>query len=209
MDLGLFAEIGAQLQDVEGVGLCIDTGHVGIRRARSRFAMLHPDLDIGELTAQDPRLPNLVEEVRDATAAALPAVLRPVNATAEFGATVHYHLHDGHPLIPGLPDHRSFLYRLPIPFVHDGRCSLAPLYGPAGLAQILHAAVQAGGAHPPSFTLEVHQAQGRLPLDDAADLFQHWRDLTNAEAMNYWLSVITANQILATTALRVRVANST
>ncbi|MGH3672577.1 MAG: hypothetical protein ACRDSH_18405 [Pseudonocardiaceae bacterium] len=201
MDLERFAEIGEQVQDVEGVGLCIDTGHVGIRRARSRFAMLHPGLHISELTTVDPRLPDLVGEVQDATAAALPALLHLINATAEFGATVHYHLHDGHPLIPGLADHRSFLYRLPIPFAHDGRCSLDPLYGPAGLARILHAAVQAGGAHPPSFTLEIHQAEGRLPLDDAADLFRHWRDLTNAERMNYWLSVITANYILATTAL--------
>lgn len=201
MDLGLFAGIGEQLQDVEGVGLCIDTGHVGIRQARSRFALLHPGLPLGELTTDDPRLPELVGEVQDATAAALPALLRLIDATAEFGVPVHYHLHDGHPLIPGLSDHRSFLYRLPIPFVHDGRCSLDPLYGPAGLATILHAAVQAGAAHLPSFTLEVHQAEGRRPLEDAAGLFRHWRDITNAERMNYWLSVVTANYILATTAL--------
>ncbi|MGH3777947.1 MAG: hypothetical protein ACRDRR_19810 [Pseudonocardiaceae bacterium] len=201
MDLGRFAEIGEQLQDVDGVGLCIDTGHVGMRCARTRFTALHPGLHFGELTTDDPRLPDLVGDVQDATAAALPALLRLINATAEFGATVHYHLHDGHPLIPELSDHRSFLYRLPIPFAHDGRYSLDPLYGPAGLARILHAAVQAGGVHPPSFTLEVHQAEGRLPLDDAANFFRHWRDLTNAERMNYWLSVITANHILATTAL--------
>jgi hypothetical protein len=128
-------------------------------------------------------------------------LLRLINATAEFGATVHYHLHDGHPLIMGLSDHRSFLDRLPIPFACNGRCSLDPFYGPAGLARILHTAVQAGGAHPPSFTLEVHQSEGSLPLDDAANIFRHWRDLTNAERMNYWLSLITANHIITTTTL--------
>jgi hypothetical protein len=44
MDPELFLEIGEGLRDADGVGLCIDVGHVGIRRARSRFAALHPDL---------------------------------------------------------------------------------------------------------------------------------------------------------------------
>jgi hypothetical protein len=29
----------------------------------------------------------------------------------------------------------------------------------------------------------------------------HWRDLTNAERMNYWLSVLAENHLLATTLL--------
>jgi hypothetical protein len=47
-----------------------------------------------------------------------------------------------------------------------------------------------------SFTVEVHQAEGRLPLADAAWLFRHWRDTTNAERMNYWLSVLSDNAML-------------
>ena len=47
-----------------------------------------------------------------------------------------------------------------------------------------------------SFTLEIHQVEGRLPLADAARLFTRWRDLTNAERMNYWLSVLGENALL-------------
>jgi hypothetical protein len=47
-----------------------------------------------------------------------------------------------------------------------------------------------------SFTLEVHQVEGRLPLADASRLFARGRDITNAERMNYWLSVLGENALL-------------
>ena len=74
------------------------------------------------------------------------------------------------------------------------------MYGPAGLASIVSTAVSAcpQGA---SFTVEVHQAEGRLPLADATRLFPHWRDLTNAERMNYWLSVLSENAMLISQAV--------
>ena len=43
---------------------------------------------------------------------------------------------------------------------------------------------------------------GRLPLGAASEIFGHWRDLTNAERMNYWLGVLADNHLLATTLLR-------
>jgi hypothetical protein len=69
------------------------------------------------------------------------------------------------------------------------------MYGPDGLAAIVSAA---SGTCPDgvSFTLEIHQVEGRLPLGDAAGLFPHWRDTTNAERMNYWLSVLSDNALL-------------
>jgi hypothetical protein len=63
-------------------------------------------------------------------------------------------------------------------------------------------ACRPGGA---SFTLEIHQVEGRLPLDDASRLFNHWRDLTNAERMNYWLSVLGENAILLSECLAASV----
>jgi hypothetical protein len=199
MDPGRFLEIGELLRDDDGLGLCIDTGHVGIRRARRRFAALHPGLRLGDLSADDPRLPDLVDDVQDAVASGLPAVVDLITSVGELGRTVHHHLHDGHPLVPGLPDHRSFLFRLPIPFVHVGRCSLDPLFGPAGLERILWAATSAAAT--PSLTLEIHQAEGRLPLGDAAHLFRRWVDLTNAERQNHLLAVIADNYAIATAAL--------
>ena len=131
---------------------------------------------------------------------ALPAVLATTRALGDIGKPVHFHLHDGHPLVPGLSDHFGFLTRLPIPFSYQGRQSLDPMYGPSGLAAILQTAIDACAGQA-SFTLEIHQAEGRLPIDDAARLFRHWRDTTNAERTNYWLSVLAENAVLATSCL--------
>jgi hypothetical protein len=57
-----------------------------------------------------------------------------------------------------------------------------------------------------SLTLEVHQAEGRLPLGPgASELFRHWMDLTNAERLNYWLSVFAENHMLAESYLKAAV----
>ncbi|MGH8902218.1 MAG: hypothetical protein ACRDYA_11185 [Egibacteraceae bacterium] len=206
LDLEQFVEIGERLRDLERVSLCIDIGHVGIRQARSHFASSHPGVDLAALDPQDARLPDLIADVEDAVASALPAVLEMTRLLGSIGKTVHFHLHDGHPLIPGLSDHFSFLTRVPIPFIHRGLRSLSPLYGPSGLTEILRAAISACGVERTSLTLEIHQAEGRLPLGDAAELFGHWHTFTNAERLNYWLSVIAANHVLATSALESAVS---
>jgi hypothetical protein len=204
MDLERFVEIGERLADIERVSLCIDIGHIGIQQARARFARAHPGMDLAALDPTDARLPDLIGDVEDAVGSALPAALETTRALGRLGKTVHFHLHDGHPLIPGLSDHFSFLTRIPIPFTYQGVRSLDPLYGPAGLAAVLGTAIDACRVERASLTLEIHQAEGRLPLGDpdAVALFRHWRDLRNAERQNYWLSVLTANHTLATAALR-------
>ena len=133
-------------------------------------------------------------------ASALPAVLFLIRSLGQVGKPFHLHLHDGHPLIPGLSDHVSFLTRVPVPFEHHGRRSLGPLYGPAGLAAIVQTAARDGGGGA-SLTLEIHQVEGRRPLADAAGLFGHWRDLTNAERMNHWLAVLGEHAALVAAAL--------
>jgi hypothetical protein len=198
-ELDAFVALGHRLRDIEHIGLCVDIGHVGIRHARRTFALSHAEPDLAALTSADPRLPDLVADVQAAVGSALPALLELLRALPESGPPLHLHLHDGHPLVAGLADHYTFLSRLPIPFEHDGRRSLDPLYGPAGLAAVVRTlATRAGGA---SLSLEIHQAEGRLPLADAAGLFQHWQDTTNAERMNYWLSVLAENAVLLTAAL--------
>ena len=201
-ELDWFVEVAELLEDLERVSMCIDVGHIGIRQARRHFADGHPSLELASLHPGDARLPDLVDDVQAAVGTALPAVLDVTRSLGRLGKPVHFHLHDGHPLVPGLSDHFSFFMRVPIPFEHDHRTSLPPMYGPAGLAAIASTAVEASGATGPSLTLEIHQAEGRLPLGDAADLFGHWRDLTNAERMNYWLNVLAENAALLDAALR-------
>jgi hypothetical protein len=195
-----FVAIGDALIDIERVGLCIDIGHVGIRQARREFAHRRPDLDrdLAGVRVSDPDLPEMVDDVQAAVAGALDVVLDLTRALAAQGKPVHFHLHDGHPLIDGLSDHFGFLGRVPVPFVHRGLASLDPLYGVAGLRQIAHTITRALGPSLATVTLEIHQHGGRLPLPpaDARQLFGHWRDLTNAERMNFWLRELAENATL-------------
>jgi hypothetical protein len=104
--------------------------------------------------------------------------------------------------VPDLSDHLSFLFRFPVPFRYRGACSLDPMYGPAGLDAIIGRAIESVPADRLTLTLEVHQAEGRLPLAAGArPLFRQWADPTNAERFNYWLSVVADNYLLATTAV--------
>jgi hypothetical protein len=196
LDRGWFVEVAERLQAAERVSCCIDVGHIGLRQATARFERRHPGLDLKKLSPVDDRLPGLVADVQDAVGSALPHVLDVTESLGRLGKHVHFHLHDGHPLIPGLRDHFSFLTRLPIPFSHEGRRSLSTMYGPAGLASIVSAAIGACAPQGVSFTFEIHQVDGRLPLGDAAWLFPHWQDTTNAERMNHWLSVLSENAML-------------
>jgi hypothetical protein len=191
-----FVEVAERLRDAERVSCCIDVGHIGIRQASARFRRSHPDLSLGSLNPEDGRLPDLVADVQSAVEGAARDVLDLTRSIGSLGKHVHFHLHDGHPLIPGLADHFTFLTRLPIPFSYKGRRSLSMMYGPGGLASILSAATEACRPQAVSFTLEIHQVEGRLPLADATRLFPHWRDTTNAERMNYWLSVLGENALL-------------
>jgi hypothetical protein len=196
LDRGWFVEVAERLQAAERVSCCIDVGHMGLRQATARFGEGHPDLNLKKLSPVDDRLPDLVADVQDAVGSALPHVLDVTRSLARLGKPLHFHLHDGHPLVEGLRDHFSFLTRLPIPFSYQGRRSLSMLYGPGGLASIVSSALEACPPQGVSFTLEIHQVEGRLPLADAAWLFPHWQDTTNAERMNYWLSVLSENAML-------------
>jgi hypothetical protein len=193
---GWFVELAERLRDAERVSCCIDVGHLGVRQASAAFGRSHPGLSLGRLSPQDSRLAELAGDVDEAVRSAVADVLDVIRSVGAIGKQVHFHLHDGHPLIRGLPDHFSFLTRLPVPFSYQGRRSLSMMYGPGGLAALVSAAMAACGPEAVSFTLEIHQVEGRLPLADAAGLFARWRDLTNAERMNYWLSVLGENALL-------------
>ncbi len=196
LDREWFIEVAERLQDAERISCCIDVGHIGLRQAAARFADRHHGLDLKKLSPADDRLPELVADIQDAVESALPHVLDVTRSLGRLGKHVHFHLHDGHPLVPGLRDHFSFLTWLSIPFSYQGRRSLSMMYGPGGLASIVSTAISACPPQAVSFTLEIHQVEGRLPLADATWLFPHWQDITNAERMNYWLSVLSENVML-------------
>jgi hypothetical protein len=197
LPVDLFATLAQQLADVERASVCIDIGHIGIEYARSMTLHSPSGAAWSNLSLTDPRLSEVVEQVQSATESARRVVLELIRRVGAIGKPVHFHLHDGHPLV-ARPDHFSFFTRFPVPFEVDGTYALSPLFGPDGLAAVLDEAMRSCAPASPSFTLEIHQVDGRLPLDAASELFTHWRDLTNAERMNYWLSVLADNHLLAT-----------
>jgi len=57
-------------------------------------------------------------------------------------------------------------------------------------------------AHQTVKLLLTHDTSYRsYPRSRTYQLFAHWEDLTNAERMNYWLSVLADNHLIATTIL--------
>jgi hypothetical protein len=196
-----FAQLAHQLADVEGASVCVDIGHIGIREGRRRLAGTHRGLDLTTLRREGGAAPGLVHDVQAATRSALAVTLDTIESIGAIGMPLHFHLHDGHPLIPGLADHFSFLTRVPVPFMWEGRRSLDPMYGPAGLRQVLEAIVRHCPPGGSSITLEVHQSEGRLPLGDAAEMFAHGDETVNAERMNYWLAVLAQNYLIAASML--------
>jgi len=206
LDPDLFAQFAEAEASLRCVSVCVDVGHVGIRQTRAAFSRLHPGREVCDLKPNHPELPALAADVQQATASALPTVQQLIERLGRIGKPVHFHLHDGHPSSTfspyGVSDHLSFRTEIPVPFAYHGRHELAPMFGPAGLGRIIHAALEALGRERLTFTLEIHPPPGRRPLGDAAHLFNHWRDRTNAERMNHWLAVLGENQALVLEAVK-------
>jgi len=197
---GFFASIG----ELARISACIDIGHVGIRQARAAYSEIHPGQDICELKSHDVLLPQVMAEVEAVVSAAPATVLDLVERLGATAKPVHFHFHDAHPLSTfspfGVSDHLSFLTEIPLRCDYRGRRSTPLMFGPAGLGRLVAKAIEAIGVV--SFTLEIHPTIERLALGDAAPLFGHWLDKTNAEQMNHWLSVLGRNHALLLEAIK-------
>jgi hypothetical protein len=200
LNLEVFIHLFNAMGDMERVSSCIDIGHIGLWQARAAYAQDHPGKDVCAMTAKDADLPALIDDVQMAVESAPETVIRVIRALAQLDKPLHFHLHDGHPVSHlgpfGISDHVSFLDKIPIPFEYKGKRHLDPMFGPLRLSKILNAALERLGPDRLSFSLEIHPTEGRLPLNHASYLFNHWQDKTNAERMNYWLSVLLQNHEL-------------
>ncbi len=206
-----FIELFKAIPDLGRVSACIDIGHIGLWQTRAAYSRNHPGKDVCAMTPHDPKLPEMIEDVQDAVRSALDAVLGVIRALGRLGKPLHFHLHDAHPLstfsLFGISDHFSFLDEIPIPFEYKGKRSLHSMFGPSGLLRIITESLQLLGPDRVSFSLEIHPAEGRLPLGDASYLFNHWKNKGNAERMNYWLSVLLENHQLVLEACEKSIVN--
>ncbi len=200
LEPGLFAEFFRLIRALVRISACVDIGHVGIRQARRAYAQIHPGQDICAVKSRGADLPGVMADVESAVNTALPTVIDLIEAVGVAGKPVHFHLHDGHPLSTsspfGISDHLSFLAEVRLAFNQGGRRSVPLMFGRAGLSRIVSKALEVIGAGNISFTLEIHPTFDRMQLGDAAPLFSHWQDKTNAEKMNHWLSVLAENHRL-------------
>ena len=200
LELEPFMNFFESIRELDHISACVDIGHVGIQQTRKAYSKIHPGQDVCQLKLQPMQIPQAMPDLEQALATALPVVLNLIETLGKLGKPVHFHLHDGHPLSTfspfGVSDHLSFLTEVPLNFEHHGQRHTGLMFGPAGLNQIAGQALQAFSGQPLSFTLEIHPIGNCLPLDDAAELFKAWRDKTNAEKMNHWLSVLQKNHQL-------------
>jgi hypothetical protein len=195
-----FAAFFQGISDLECLGPCLDIGHVGIRAARTAYAQSHSGEDICSLKSHPARLPQVISDIEAAVALGRNAVFDLMDVLATMKKPMHFHLHDGHPLSNfspfGVSDHLSFQAEIPLDFEYRGRTRLPLMFGPSGLLKVVSQALQSLQSTGVSFTLEIHPTGEKLTLGDAASLFNHWVDKTNAEQMNHWLAVLSRNHHL-------------
>ncbi len=193
----LFVTLFKNIDNLQYISACIDVGHIGIRQAKNTYAESFPNKDLSCITLNDDNLPEIIDDVEFAVKSALPAVLDIIKELSKLGKHIHFHLHDGHPLLRvdpyGLSDHISFFDKVPIPFKYKGDHFLHKMFGLKGLSAIVTESMKYIDTSLLSFTLEIHPTDKRLPLGNGSHLFPHWKDLTNAEKMNNWLSVLISN----------------
>jgi glycogen phosphorylase len=206
LELETFVNFFEAIRPLDRISACVDIGHVGIQKARKAYSASHQGEDICALKSQPERIPQAMPDIEKALATALPAVLGLVEKLGTLGKPVHFHLHDGHPLSTyspfGVADHLSFLAKIPLDFKTHHRQPTGTMFGRDGLFQIVAKALQVFGRERVSFTLEIHPLAERQPLGAAAPLFNHWRDKTNAERTNCWLSVLEENHHLLREAIK-------
>jgi hypothetical protein len=193
-----FCELFEKIKELPRISACLDIGHLGTWQANEYFRNRHPGRDIWSFTPASPELPELITDLQEAVESALPAVLRTIQRLAALGKPLHFHLHDGHPLAActspfRVCDHLSFFTKISLPFAFRDQQTLRPMFGPAGLASIVAAALATLSPAQLSFTLEIHPLAGRSGLGEDTHFFAHWRDKTNAERMKHWLNVLQRN----------------
>ncbi len=200
LELDYFASLFEKTRDLAHMCACIDIGHMGIFTCRQRFAARFNGRNVCKLRPDTADLPECIEAVQQAVQETTPIVVNLVSRLSSLGKPIHFHLHDGHPLSTlsqfGVSDHLSFLQQIHIPFPYEGRQLLDGIYGPSGLSRVIRAALSELPAEKLSFMLEMHPQPGRTPLDRHGHLFEHWKDKTNAEQMNYWLEKLIENSTL-------------
>ena len=193
----LFCRVIEAAADFPSICSCIDIGHVGIRRARRIYEQRFPGHELNRREAEDPATFDRLSEVEDAVLRAMSVTLDMIRRLSKLDKPIHFHLHDGHPLVEnhyGVPDHKSFLERPMLTAPDGSRIELDTLYGPEGLHAVVETARQHLDEDRLTFTLEIHETLEALQLDPEADfLFGHWADKTNAEKMNHWLDLLKRN----------------
>lgn len=201
-----FIDIFSKSDASQSIGVCMDIGHIGTYAARQSFFQKHPGIDICSLSPYHPQLSTYIEALQHALEDALPLCHWTIDRVSELNRPLHIHLHDGHPLWTqspfGVCDHMSFLDVVPIPFQYRGARYLKTLYGIESLQSIVGRARRKILRNRLTMTLEIHPQMGRLPLTESdRPPLRHWKNIEEAERMNYWLEILIRNANLTRSAI--------
>ena len=75
LDIPVFIDFFRRIRDIEHISACIDIGHIGIKQARDTYSLKHRGKDVCDINPSDPGLSDVISDIQDAAASALPAVL--------------------------------------------------------------------------------------------------------------------------------------
>ena len=172
-----FTAFFEQLGSTPCIGACIDIGHVAGRVATESFAAKHSGTPVCRLSEGSPDILDLLDDVAAATLTVRPAVINMIRRMQRTAHPVHFHLHDGNPLLKngpyGLCDHHSFSKEFALLFEDGLARQIPPFFGPDGLTEIVTEAMRGVEADSRSFLLEIHPSPQRLvPPPELADIWQ-------------------------------------
>ncbi len=207
IDPDAYCQLLERCRHLANISACIDIGHIGIRTIRHTWQGWGMAMDACSLRPETAGLEDMMPALQKAVSTALPVALEVIERMGQLCKPLHFHLHDGHPLSSlsrfGVSDHLGFLRTIALPFRYTDHTGHSPtvrdqvsmMYGPQGIGKII-ACCRKRLHSTFSLTLEIHDQPGRLALGKYANLFSYWSNTENAEAMNFWLEEILANETL-------------
>lgn len=135
----LYIHLFRTIQGLERVSSCIDTGHLGLWRAKAAYAEKHPGKNIFLLKRRLSELSAAMEDIQSAVRSSITTVVQVIEELAMLQKPLHFHLHDGHPLSTfspyGISDHLSFMTEIPVPFQFEGKELIRTMFGPRDCAK--------------------------------------------------------------------------
>lgn len=195
----VYYDLAQKIKDLPNIGVCIDIGHLAINATVADFYKKHPSIYVRDLKPDSDMSMETYHKIDESVCNGRRDSFSIIEALCKVGASVHFHLHDGHPMSTfspyGVCDHLPFFWEIPTFLPEVG--SIGGIYGILGLRRVLEIALGNISDEKLTFTLEIHPQPGQKELDiELLQYFSNWTDLTNAKSMNFWMDLVIQNAMI-------------